>query len=106
MGIPALYARIMITVLFKHHVLDIIADIISALNIERNFKREVRIMKNFEAPMMDIQRLDAGDAIATSTPQCSVEALHCDSCYCIAIICDKFTCDSNYVEDPNCPSNF
>lgn len=61
-------------------------------------------MKNFEAPMMNIQRLDAGDAIVTSI-ECSVEALNCPSCYCVAVICDQFTCGSNYVEDPNCPSD-
>ena len=105
MGIPALYARIMITVLFKDHVLNLIVDIISALNIERNFKGEVRIMKNFEAPMMNIQRLDAGDVIVTSI-KCSVEALHCESCYCTAVICDQFTCDANYVENPGCPSHW
>ena len=48
-------------------------------------------MKNFEAPMMNIQRLDAGDAIVTST-QCSVEALNCASCYCVAVDCGIY-CD-------------
>ena len=59
-------------------------------------------MKNFEAPMMDIQRLDAGDAIVTST-ECSVEALNCDSCYCSAVICGVFSCNANECE---CHSHF
>ena len=51
-------------------------------------------MKKFEAPMMDIQRLDAEDVIATSRV-CAVEAYNCESCYCVAVDCGIFTCDAN-----------
>ena len=51
-------------------------------------------MKKFEVPMMNIQRLDAEDVIATSTV-CAVEAFHCASCYCVAVDCGSFTCGDN-----------
>ena len=51
-------------------------------------------MKKFEAPKMDIQRLDVGDVIAISRV-CAVEAFDCPSCYCVAVDCGHFSCSAN-----------
>lgn len=46
-------------------------------------------MKNFEVPVMNIQRLDPEEAIATST---CFEIFACEDCYCTSV-----TCDDGYV---------
>ena len=43
-------------------------------------------MNRFEAPMMEIQRLDPEDVFTNS---CLTEALGCDSCYCSGVICSS-----------------
>jgi hypothetical protein len=49
-------------------------------------------MKRFETPMMEIQRLSTEDIFTNS---CTVEALGCTSCYCVAVTCDDYTCSSH-----------
>ena len=55
-------------------------------------------MKKFEAPMMDIQRFDSEEIIAASG--CTVKALGCTSCYCVAVTCEHTP------EPPDCPGCF
>ena len=46
-------------------------------------------MKHFTTPLMEIQRLVPEDVFTTS---CTVEALGCDWCYCVAVDCkDTYT---------------
>lgn len=50
-------------------------------------------MKRFEAPVMDIQRLDPEDAIATSCQVCNT--VGCIACYCGVVSCTPpYNCDS------------
>ena len=48
-------------------------------------------MKKFNAPIMEIQMLVPEDVFTSS--DCTVEALGCTSCYCVATICDDYTCN-------------
>lgn len=52
--------------------------------------KEGKKMKRFETPVLEIQRLAPEDVFTTS---CTVEALGCDSCYCIGVVCDEYSCN-------------
>ena len=58
-------------------------------------------MKKFELPMMEVQRFAPEDVFTTS---CRTEGLGCDSCYCVAVSCDPYTCNTNYC-DGHCGTN-
>lgn len=47
-------------------------------------------MRKFNAPLMEIQRLAQEDVFTASN--CRVEAEGCPSCYCVAVVCDDYTC--------------
>ena len=50
-------------------------------------------MKDFKAPVMDVQKLDPEDTIATSCQVCNT--VGCISCYCGVVTCESgYTCDS------------
>lgn len=49
-------------------------------------------MKKFETPKMEVQKLAAEDVFTTQTSDCRTEALGCESCYCVGVVCDDFGC--------------
>jgi len=50
-------------------------------------------MKRFEAPVMDVQRLDPDEAITTSCGVCN--SVGCIRCYCGTVSCSPvYTCTS------------
>ena len=53
-------------------------------------------MKKFEAPKIDVMKLGSEEVLTNS--QCDVEALGCDSCYCVAIVCED-----TYTTPEDCP---
>ena len=74
-----------------------------SMNCEEFYRNvEDKKMNRFRVPVMDIQRFNAEDIIATSG--CSVEALNCaDDCYCVGVICNPYcgsqTCNEECYTD-------
>ena len=62
--------------------------------------QEMKKMKRFEAPMIDIQRFDAGNLISTSEYNSG-----CIECYCIGVQCDPYDCEGLVCPTLNCPKN-
>ncbi|QTE71043.1 hypothetical protein JRC49_14870 [Clostridiales bacterium FE2011] len=61
-------------------------------------------MKKFEIPQMNVMKLASENVFTDS--QCTVEALGCVSCYCVAVECNEAYIPENPPEDPNCPTHW